>query len=399
MLHPGEQIGVWTVDERLGRSSSSLVFRVHNREAPELTAAIKLLDPTREDWRELRQRLLHDAESLLALSHPNVAKVRGIRVAGHLPYLEMELIEGQALAIPKDPLSPGRVCDWLSSAAAALAAMHAVGLRHRDVKLENLILRKSDRQLVLVDLGTYRAAHPSPHPSLAYLPPEADAPGQLDPVLWDLHALGICAWELLSGKPAFRDAVHQGMGEVCRLKRALGPLDPGEDLPVDLRALVRELTHPVPRKRLRTATQLLERLSDLNLERTDPRFTFDKGVSTWDPEDPKPKRLSDASNATWHPSDPSGFGQPRLSEHAAPTMPPPEPSDPPDDSEPPPTEELDRSNPEPRRPEGELPPRVTEPRTTGGQVVAVDRTSQLLVGLIMLLLVALGVSLAVLLTR
>ncbi|MCB9743101.1 MAG: protein kinase [Alphaproteobacteria bacterium] len=373
-----------------------MVFRAHNREAPGQTAAIKLLDPTRHDWRETRSRLLHDVEPLLLLEHPNLSKVRSVRISGHLPHVELALVQGQRLSIPREPLSPGRVAGWLTDIAEGLSAMHALGLRHRDIKLDNLILQEADQRVILVDLGTHLGARPRPNSGLPYLPPEADGDAPVDPVLWDLHAVGIVAWQLLSGKPAFKDAASQGFAEVCRLKRALGPLDPGEDLPVDMRALVRELTHPLPRKRIRTATQLLERLEEMNLERTDPRFTFDKGVSTWDPEEPKKlKRLSDAGNETWLPgemAEPDG--------HAAPTMPPPEPSDPPPDTDPPtdtepPTEELIR---DPRQPSGEPVP-TTPPLTTGAVAPPPDRMNQLLIGLIILLLVALAASLGVLLTR
>ncbi|MCB9758495.1 MAG: serine/threonine protein kinase [Alphaproteobacteria bacterium] len=391
MLQPGEQIGVcWVVDERLGHSRSS-VFLCHNREAPDIRAAIKLIDPTRGSWAVLRNRLLLEAESMLALDHPNLARITNLSLKGPLHFIEMEYIEGRPLSsLIGDPsVTSGRVVDWIASTADALSMMHANGLRHRDIKPANLLLRADGRGLCLVDIGLPTSEPVVAPQDLAYLPPEADTPGGPDPISWDIYALGITCWELLRGSRAFKDAAQQGAAEVARLKRALGPLDPGDDLPLELRALVRQLTHPIPRKRIQTVEQLRERLGELDLDTTDPGFRFDNSISTWDPDEQGDK-LTGRASETWHPGDEAK----PLHSYAAPTMPPLDDSEPPEeDSQPPPE---DGTPPQkPAAPTAE-PTAAPEPASRITNIVAPDPTSRTLVGIIVLLLIALGISLVML---
>lgn len=94
------------------------------------------------------RRLLQEARGMASLEHPGLARVYDVETEGPQPYLVMEYIPGRDLAEvpPPDPLAA------MLEVGQALAALHAAGLLHRDVKPSNLLLSREGR-VVLVDLG------------------------------------------------------------------------------------------------------------------------------------------------------------------------------------------------------------------------------------------------------
>lgn len=299
MLRPGERIGVWVVDLRLGQTERSAVFRCHNAEDPSQRIAIKALCPYRPEWHAVRERLLRETESWFTFEHVNLPHMRGYSPWGPIPYLELTWVEGPTLLELSEgkPVQAERVAAWLRSAARAVAALHARGLRHRDIKLENL--RMQADTLKLVDVGTASNPEELDPSSWPYAPPELGEPRAADSPTADLYALGVCAWELLRGSRAFRGGSAVRYAEHAAYKRAVGPLDPGPHVPIDLRKLVVELTHPHMNRRTRTATLLLEQLDGADLETTDSRLRLDQDSSPGDGSHPGPRH----GDATWFPPD------------------------------------------------------------------------------------------------
>lgn len=301
MLQPGDEIDIWVVERPLGQGGMGSVYRCHNRSAQRILAAIKTLDPSLNRVATAKARFVREAEILFALDHPNIVKVRNVRMDAEPPYIEMEFVEGESLEsrIYRGPMPVPDALDLFRQAADALRYMHDAGVRHRDIKPSNMIIQK-DGQLKLVDFGiaTEQDGHTLTEAgqnfgSVSYAPPEWIEPADLDPVRWDLYSMGVVFYELLTGKLAFPiggiGTSRQKALQVMISKQAHPPLDPGPTFPVDLRRVIRSMTLSKPDQRLGTAAQLVERLGAVDPDHIDAAATFDD-------YDPGP-----VSAPTWYP--------------------------------------------------------------------------------------------------
>jgi serine/threonine protein kinase/Tol biopolymer transport system component len=122
------------LDERLGRE-----------------VAIKLLKATGSGQAERQVRLLREAQAASALNHPNIVTVYDVGTHESRPFLVMELVEGRRLSDLKN-VEPRQALLLCAQAAEALAAAHARGILHRDVKSDNLMVLPDGRVKVL-DFG------------------------------------------------------------------------------------------------------------------------------------------------------------------------------------------------------------------------------------------------------
>ena len=274
---PNDAIDIWIVERALGQGGMGSVYCCHNRDAKRILAAIKVLDYGLKRSAKARARFVREAEILFSLDHPNIVKVRNVRLDADPPYLEMEFVEGKSLErrIMEGPVDARSVHLWLTQLASALAYLHGRGIRHRDLKPSNILVGK-DGHAVLVDFGIATEADGSTLSesgqamgSVAYVPPEWVDAGALDPVKWDLYALGVCAYEALTGDIAF-GVPSGGMStqrfyQVLTAKQGHPPLDPGANVPFALRELVRDLTRSEPDERVGTAALAVERLAAVDL--------------------------------------------------------------------------------------------------------------------------------------
>lgn len=211
---PGElEIG-WVVSDRyeirsrLGAGGMGAVWRAYDREMQE-EIALKVLSAAAVDGAGMIDRLRREARIARKIAHPNVCKVFDYGEADGTHFITMELIEGRTL---RALLGAGRVdtdqaLAIVEQLAAGLGAVHAHGVVHRDVKPENVMVRP-DGQAVLMDFGLARSPF-ADHTSTAgaagtpaYMSPEQLRGEPLDPRS-DIFSLGMVAFELLSGRPAF----------------------------------------------------------------------------------------------------------------------------------------------------------------------------------------------------
>lgn len=313
MLEPGDAVDVWVVDRALGQGGMGSVYRCHNRNAPRILAAVKVLElPTRRQP-ETTARFVREAEILFGLDHPNIVKVRNIRTEHDPPYLEMEFVEGESLedTLQRGPIEGDRAVDVIRQCAKALQYLHRRGVRHRDIKPANFLLR-TDGRVKLVDFGLALEQDVSritqagmAFGTVSYAPPEWANPERLDPVKWDMYALGVLMFEILTGDVAFpvsgQGSARQQAMQVVLSKQGHPPLDPGEAHPRFLRAVIAELTDSNVDTRLSDATELLRRLgvevrgSALDTTSEEDHPSVITTVPT--PGVPMPRR---AAPDTWH---------------------------------------------------------------------------------------------------
>jgi eukaryotic-like serine/threonine-protein kinase len=230
--------------------------------------AVKLLRPGFAQHPETLARFEAEARHAASVAHPGIAQVYDYGEAGtaESPYLVLELVDGPSLAgvLAAGPLDPGRAMDVLAQAAAGLAAAHAAGLVHRDVKPANLLVGPGG-QVKITDFGIAYAAGSAPVTRTgllvgtpAYLAPERAAGGQATPAS-DLYSLGVVGYECLTGAPPFRGVPVEVAA--AHRHRALPPLPP--DVPAGVAGLIGELTAKDPAARPASAGEVAERAGRL----------------------------------------------------------------------------------------------------------------------------------------
>lgn len=223
-LEPGERFGAYEIGSRLGSGAMGEVFRARDLRLGR-DVALKLLPERFRDDPERRRRFEAEALALSALNHPNVVTVYGAETHGDLAFIAMELVEGRTLRsfLSDGPLPPKKALDVAGQAAAGLAAAHARGLVHRDVKPENLVIGPGGRVKV-VDFGIARHTQPAAgggpkDPTIpvvahlteagavigtvGYMSPE-QADGREADFRSDQFSLGSVLHEMLSGRAPFR---------------------------------------------------------------------------------------------------------------------------------------------------------------------------------------------------
>ena len=263
--------------ERLGLGAHTAVYRAHRQGRD---YAVKVLRDGSGGAAVLRA-FRREAALLASVRHPGLPEVYEVGLAGTQPYLVMELLEGRSLraALQAGPLDPVAVAALGSRVADALAAAHGVGLVHRDVKPDNIVLG-ADGQARLIDFGLAQAAA-GQAPELVvgtvcYAAPEQT--GMLKrPVdhRADLYALGVVLFECLVGQPPF---TSEDVGELVRLHAVAAP-PPVEQLreqvPPALSRLVAKLLAKDPDDRYQTALGLAADLARVTAGQQD--FTLGTG--------------------------------------------------------------------------------------------------------------------------
>jgi serine/threonine-protein kinase len=256
----------------LGHGAMATVDLVHDVELDRPVALKRLAENLARD-EDLRRRFLREARLAARLSHPNVVRVFDVGEDDGRPFIAMEYVEGETLAellARRGRLPPAEVAKLGVQACAALAAAHAAGLVHRDVKPQNLILGK-DAALRLGDFGI-AVGHEGTKLTLAgtvlgtagYLAPE-QARGEQVTASADIYAVGAVLYELLTGEPA------QTAGSLSELGAADGfhPADVAgrlPDAPAELVAAVAACLSAKPEDRPPSAAALARLLAPVASE-------------------------------------------------------------------------------------------------------------------------------------
>jgi len=134
------RLGHFDIVGRLGSGGMGMVFAGRDT-VLDRRVALKLLHPHSEGGYVALARLLREAQALAKLSHPNVVTVYEVGLAGDDPFVAMELVEGETLlAWMQKPRTVREVLDIFIAVGHGLAAVHALGLVHRDFKPSNVLI-------------------------------------------------------------------------------------------------------------------------------------------------------------------------------------------------------------------------------------------------------------------
>ncbi|WP_053851799.1 serine/threonine-protein kinase [Streptomyces sp. NRRL B-24085] len=261
----------YTANQILGRGSAGTVWL---GEGPEGPVAVKLLREDLASDQELVGRFVQERTALLGLEHPHVVSVRDLVVDGNDLALVMDLVRGTDLRTRLDRekrLAPEAAVAIVADVADGLAAAHAKGVVHRDVKPENILLDMQGplgpggaHPALLTDFGVAKLID-SPRRTRAtkiigtpdYLAPEI-VEGLPPRASVDIYALATVLYELLAGFTPFGGG-HPGAVLRRHVTETVVPL-PG--IPDELWQLVVQCLAKAPASRLR-ASEMGVRLREL----------------------------------------------------------------------------------------------------------------------------------------
>nr|WP_184988324.1 serine/threonine-protein kinase [Sphaerisporangium rubeum] len=257
----------------LGQGGFGVVYRARQL-AVRREVALKVDNRVLVSERD-RRRFMREVSSAGALSgHPHVADVydAGVLPDGR-PYMVLELCPGGSLADrlrERGPLPPAEVRDIGVRVADALAAAHAAGVLHRDVKPANILLNQYG-MVALSDFGLAATGHAGGEVSVtresltpAFGPPEAFELAEPSPA-GDVYSLAATLYALLSGRPPrFPESGVVNVAMIMALHRLPVPEIPG--VPPRLTAVLRAGLAADPRDRLPSAAALRDALTSLPAE-------------------------------------------------------------------------------------------------------------------------------------
>jgi tRNA A-37 threonylcarbamoyl transferase component Bud32 len=230
--------------------------------------AVKLLKPELLDDEEVRSRFRAEARHAGRLAHPGIAAVFDFGEEPDCAWLVMELVEGEPLSrvLRREGALPvARVLDLLGQTAAALQAAHDAGVVHRDVKPGNLLVTPQG-SVKVTDFGIASAGDAAAITetdcivgTAHYLSPE-QAAGRVGSAASDLYALGVVAYECLTGARPFA-ATNPVAVALAHLQEQPRPLP--AQVPAPVRQLVRDLLAKDPEDRPASAGEVARRAAEL----------------------------------------------------------------------------------------------------------------------------------------
>jgi serine/threonine-protein kinase len=260
-LEPGDRLGPYRLEERLGEGAMGVVFRaVREPEGGEV--ALKVLRAELASDETFRRRFEHEARAAGEVRHKHLVPIEDAGEADGRPYLAVTFVPGRTLAdrlAEEGPLSIDELVRVVAHVASGLDALRAAGIVHRDVKPSNVILDAAGAAY-LTDFGLAkgRAYTVLTKPgmvmgTLDYLAPEALRGAEATPAS-DIYALGCLAYECVAGRAPFAD---RSMFELASAHLSVEPPDPcagRADAPRGLSWAILQALEKEPKKRPPTAT-------------------------------------------------------------------------------------------------------------------------------------------------
>jgi tRNA A-37 threonylcarbamoyl transferase component Bud32/tetratricopeptide (TPR) repeat protein len=257
-------LGVYRLDARIGQGEMGEVYRAFDTRLNR-AVAVKLMRDARTEHVIAVERFLREARAASALNHPNIVTIHEI---GETPtgdhFIVQELIDGHTLrSLLESELPFATIVDIGRQVARALAAAHAAGIIHRDVKPENIMVR-GDGYVKVLDFGLARVVDPnwtelttrSKHGTLpgtllgttAYMSPEQARTEPAGPPS-DVFALGVVLYEIAAGRRPFVAPTPAGVLAAILTEEPspLARLNPA--VPYALDALVQRMLAKEPERR------------------------------------------------------------------------------------------------------------------------------------------------------
>jgi serine/threonine-protein kinase len=266
--------GAYAIEGEIGRGGMGVVFAARDL-ALKRRVAIKVLPPELAFRQEIKTRFMREAQTAARLSHPHIVPIHAVGDEGGLVYFVMGYVDGESLAARlkrRHALPSEEVRRIMKETADALGMAHAMGVIHRDIKPDNILLEGTRRRVMVTDFGIAKAlseagpgtltgtgiAIGTPH----YMSPEQAAGEREIDARSDLYALGVVAYEMATGELPFQAPTVPGilMKHISEPAPDIKLRTP--DVPDDLAASVMRCLEKDPAARWPTAESLRRALEN-----------------------------------------------------------------------------------------------------------------------------------------
>jgi len=275
----GQTISHYRILEKLGGGGMGVVYRAHD-ERLQREVALKLLTVHIASHSQRWARILSEARSASALNHPGITTIYEVGEEGELLFIVMELVPGRSL---REMLRAGAIetralVRLAAQMSEALAAAHAHGVIHGDIKPENIMVL-ADGRVKLLDFGLARqmaeealtVSHLATHEwlpdsqiagTLAYMAPEKLS-GESSDTRADLFSLGVLLYEMAAGRRPFPGPSAMALAAQV-INDASPPLNGGaRNVPAELARITFKLLEKKPESRYQSAHDVRVDLNNL----------------------------------------------------------------------------------------------------------------------------------------
>ena len=278
--------GRYRIETRIGEGGMGVVYRARHV-LIDRVVALKLIRPDLRSETHLRAWMLREARAANRVDHAHIVDIHDIGETeeGEL-YLVMEHLVGISLSseIARGPFPVVRAVDILEQMCAALARAHDLGVVHRDLKSDNIMLTVKGGRKDSVKILDFGLASLARDPRLApkgavfgtpeYMAPE-QARGEEAGPKSDLYAIGVLFFEMACGQLPFRSPDRDVLLEMQRTAAPPRPRQLRPDLPQAAESIIFRLLEKDPRKRFLDAHHLHEELK--TLQRSMPSRNWEMG--------------------------------------------------------------------------------------------------------------------------
>lgn len=300
--------GRYRLESLLGEGGMGVVYRARHV-LIDRVVALKLIRPDLRGETHLRAWMVREARAANRVDHAHIVDIHDVGETedGEL-YLVMEYLIGDSLSsqISQGPMPIPRAVDILEQMTAALARAHDLGVVHRDLKSDNIMLTSRGGRKDFVKILDFGLAALTRDPRLApkgavfgtpeYMSPE-QARGEDAVAASDLYALGILFFEMLTGRLPFRSGDRDELLEMQRKATPPSPRKYRQEIPEHAERVILKLLEKDPANRFRDGHHLKEELKEL--QRTLPSREWDTPTETAPMAPPPPRSAKAPGVVEW----------------------------------------------------------------------------------------------------
>jgi serine/threonine-protein kinase len=263
----------YEVDAEIGRGGMAIVYRARDIRLKR-GVAVKLLPPELAFRGDIRQRFLREAETAARLSHPNIVPIYTVDEREGVVYFVMGLVEGGSVGDRlrrSGALGIDETRRIVREVADALAYAHRIGVVHRDIKPDNILLDAATGRAMVTDFGIARAAGDDGDGTRltgtgvvigtpAYMSPEQCAGDREIDGRSDLYSLGTVMYQMLAGAPPFSGGNTPAIMLKQVTEHPASLRGRRADVPTDLERIVMKLLEKDPANRFADGSELVAAL-------------------------------------------------------------------------------------------------------------------------------------------
>ncbi len=267
----------YTIEGEIGRGGMGVVYRARD-ERLHRRVAVKVLPPELAFQREIRERFAREAQTAARLAHPHIVPIHDVGEGNGIVYFVMGLVEGESLAARvkrRGRLPADEARRIMRETADALSAAHELGVIHRDIKPDNILLEGARGRVMVTDFGIAKAVSATSNATLtsagmaigtpSFMSPEQAAGEREIDGRSDIYSLGVVSYYMLAGELPFNAPTVAGilMKHITEPAPLLHERFP--DVPEDLSLAVARCLEKDPTNRWIKADALRRALESRNI--------------------------------------------------------------------------------------------------------------------------------------